>query len=65
MRKGITHGYAYLLKMAPKPPQIFITFLIHIDVLELCRKFEVTPTLIFQVTTILRNRPKFEKYSRL
>ena len=37
-------------------------FLIHIDVLMLCRKFELIPTSIFQVMTILKNQPFFEKY---
>ena len=40
-------------------------FLIHIDVNMLCRKFEVIPTSIFQVTATLRNEPKSEKYLRL
>ena len=29
--------------------------MIHIDVLMLCRKFELIPTKIFQVMTILKN----------
>ena len=37
-------------------------FLIHIDVLMLCRKFELIPTKIFRVMTILKNMPKSEKY---
>ena len=40
-------------------------FLIHIDVLMLCSKFELIPTSIFHVIAILRNRPIFEKYTRL
>ena len=36
-------------------------FLIHIDVLMLCSKFELIPTSIFRVTAILRNGPKSEK----
>ena len=38
-------------------------FLIHIDVLMLCSKFELIPTSIFEVTAILRNtcRPIFQK----
>ena len=36
-------------------------FLIHIDVLMLCSKFEVIPTSIFRVTTILSNCQKSEK----
>ena len=45
--------------------KFLLHFLIHIDVLMLCRKFEVIPTLIFRVTAILRNWPKSEKYLRL
>ena len=40
-------------------------FLIHIDVLMLCSKFEVIPTSIFLVTTILRKRQNFEKITVL
>ena len=40
-------------------------FLIHIDVLMLCIKFELIPTSNFEVMAILRNRPIFEKYPRL
>ena len=36
-------------------------FLIHIDVLMLCSKFEVIPTSIFRVTVIFKNEPKSEK----
>ena len=36
-------------------------FLIHIDVLMLCSKFELIPTLIFRVTVTFKNEPKFEK----
>ena len=42
-------------------PKFLLHFLIHIDVLILCRKFELIPTSIFQVMTILKNRPIFEK----
>ena len=31
-------------------PKFLLHFLIHIDVLKLCRKFELIPTSIFQVT---------------
>ena len=37
-------------------------FLIHIDVLMLCRKFELIPTSIFRVMAIFKNMPKSEKY---
>ena len=43
-------------------PQFLLHFLIHIDVLTLCRKFELIPTSIFQVMTILKNMSIFEKY---
>ena len=46
-------------------PKFLLHFLIHIDVLMLCSKFESIPTLIFQVTAILRKCPKSEKYPRL
>ena len=36
-------------------PKFLLHFLIHIDVLKLCRKFELIPTSIFPVTTILKN----------
>ena len=48
-------------KMAQKSPAILLHFLIHIDVLMLCRKFELIPTKIFQVTAILKNGPIYEK----
>ena len=43
-------------------PQFLLDFLIHIDVLMLCRKFELILTKIFRVMTILKNMPKSEKY---
>ena len=43
-------------------PQFLLCFLIHIDVLMLCRKFELIPTKNFQFMTILKNRPIFENY---
>ena len=42
--------------------KFLLHFLIHIDVLMLCRKFELIPTSIFQVMAILKNEPIFEKY---
>ena len=41
--------------------KFLLHFLIHIDVLMLCSKFEVIPTSIFQVTAILRKCQIFEK----
>ena len=43
-------------------PKFLLHFLIHIDVLMLCRKFELIPTKDFRVMTILKNWPIFEKY---
>ena len=43
-------------------PKFLLHFLIHIDVLMLCRKFELIPTSIFQVATILRKSQNSEKY---
>ena len=42
-------------------PQFLLHFLIHIDVLMLCRKFELIPTKIFRVMTIFKNWPISEK----
>ena len=42
-------------------PQFLLHFLVHIDVPMLCRKFELIPTKIFQVTAILKNEPISEK----
>ena len=43
-------------------PQFLLHFLIHIDVLMLCRKFQLIPTKIFLVMAILKNEPISEKY---
>ena len=43
-------------------PPFLLHFLIHIDVLMLYRKFELIPTLIFQVMATLRNEPNSENY---
>ena len=43
-------------------PQFLLHFLIHIDVLMLCRKFELIPTKTFQVMTIFLNSPISENY---
>ena len=42
-------------------PNFYIHFLIHIDVLVLYRKFELTPTNNFRVISIFKNKPIFEK----
>ena len=39
--------------------KFLLHFLIHIDVLMLCRKFEVIPTSIFRVTAILFKKQFF------
>ena len=43
-------------------PQFLLHFLIHIDVLMLCRKFDLIPSSNFEVMAILKNRPIFEIY---
>ena len=49
---GLVHGF---FKKWPKNhPKFLLHFLIHIDVLMLCSKFELIPTSIFRVTAILR-----------
>ena len=47
--------------MAPKTPPILLHFLIHINVLMLCRNFELIPSSNFQVMAILKNGPNSEK----
>ena len=42
-------------------PKFLLHFLIDIDVLMLCGKFEVIPTNNFRVMSILKNGPIFEK----
>ena len=46
-------------------PQILLHFLIHIDALMLCRKFELIPTINFRDMAIFKNRPILENYSVL
>ena len=43
-------------------PKFLLHFLIHIDVLMLCRKFELIPTKIFRDISIFKNEPIFGKY---
>ena len=45
----IAHGFSK--KWLKNHPQFLLHFLIHIDVLKLCRKFESIPTSIFRVMT--------------
>ena len=40
--------------------KFLLQFLMYIDVLMLCRKFELIPTNIFRVMTIIKNKPIFE-----
>ena len=49
-------------KWLRKCKKFLLHFLIHIDVLMLCRKFELIPTKIFRVMAILKNEPISEKY---
>ena len=46
-------------------PKFLLHFLIHINVLMLCRKFEPIPSSNFQVMAILKNEPISEKYPEL
>ena len=46
-------------------PKFLLHFLIHIDVLMVCSKFELIPTAIFQVAAILRKHQNFEKIAVL
>ena len=41
--------------------KFLLHFLIHIDVLMLCSKFELIPTSIFQVTVIFKNVKNLKK----
>ena len=43
-------------------PQFLLHFLMPINVLMLCRKFELIPTKNFQVMTIFKNEPVFENF---
>ena len=45
-------------------PKFLLHFLIHIDVLMLCRKFELIPTLIFRVMAILKKLANFWKKAK-
>ena len=49
-------------KWLQNQPQFLLHFLIHIDALMLCRKFELIPTSIFRVMSILKIMPILEKY---
>ena len=42
-------------------PKFLLRFQIHIDVLMLCRKFELIPTSIFRLMAIFKKEPIFEK----
>ena len=52
-------------KWPKNDPQFLLHFLIHIDVLMLCRKFEPILTSIYQVTASFKNRPKSVKITVL
>ena len=43
-------------------PKFLLHFLMYIDVLMLCRKFELIPTSIFRVMTIFKNEPISENF---
>ena len=58
----VSLGFYYsILYWLQNQQQFILHFQIHIDILKLCRKFEVIPTSIFQVTAILRKRQKIWK----
>ena len=42
--------------------KFLLHFQIHIDVLMLCRKFELIPSSNFRVMTIFKNEPFFENF---
>ena len=48
-------------KWPKNDPQFLLQFLIHIDILMLCSKFELISTSIFRVMAIFKNGPKSEK----
>ena len=52
-------------KWSKNHPQVLLHFLIHIDVLMLCSKFEPIPSSIFQVMATFKNRPKSVKITVL
>ena len=45
-------------------PKFLLHFLIHIDVLMLCRKFELIPTNNFRVMAIFKKLANFQKKQR-
>ena len=52
----------FLKKWLRNHEKFLLHFLIHIDVLMLCRKFELIPTSIYRVMAILRNEPFTENF---
>ena len=52
----------WLRKWLRNHPQFLLHFLIYIDVLMLCRKFEPIPTKNFRLMVILKNEPISENY---
>ena len=52
-------------KWPKNDPQFLLHFLIHIDVLMLCSRFEPIPTSIFQVMTTFKDGPKSKKITVL
>ena len=55
IRPKIPCTIAHAKKWLKNHPKFLLHFLIHIDVLMLCRKFELIPSSNFRVMTILRN----------
>ena len=52
----------FLEKWLKNHPKFLLHFLMHIDVLMLCRKFEPIPSSNFQVMVILKNEPISENF---
>ena len=49
-------------KLLRNQPKFLLHFQIHIDVLMLCRKFELIPSSNFRVMTIFKNNPISENF---
>ena len=61
LKNHCTIAHGFFQKWLRNHEKFLLHFLIHIDVLMLCSKFELIPTSIFQVTVIFKNEPKSEK----
>ena len=59
--KSMDYSPWFFQKMAQKSPQFLLHFLMHIDLLMLCRKFELILTNNFQVMSILKTSQFLKK----